>query len=40
MKVVFMGLGYIGLPSAALAASRGIQVVGVDTNPDVVESVN
>jgi UDP-N-acetyl-D-mannosaminuronic acid dehydrogenase len=40
MKTVFMGLGYIGLPSAALAASRGIQVVGVDINPDIVEKVN
>ena len=40
MKAVFMGLGYIGLPSAALAASRGIQVVGVDINPDVVAKVN
>jgi UDP-N-acetyl-D-mannosaminuronic acid dehydrogenase len=40
MKAVFMGLGYIGLPSAVLAASRGIQVVGVDTNPAVVETVN
>ncbi|MDR0719446.1 MAG: UDP-N-acetyl-D-mannosamine dehydrogenase [Treponema sp.] len=40
MKAVYMGLGYIGLPSAALTASYGIEVVGVDTNPDVVNIVN
>jgi UDP-N-acetyl-D-mannosaminuronic acid dehydrogenase len=40
MKAVFMGLGYIGLPSSALAASSGISVLGVDTNPDIVASVN
>lgn len=40
MKAVFMGLGYIGLPTAAVAASKGIQVVGVDVNPDVVDKVN
>lgn len=35
-----MGLGYIGLPTAAVAASRGIQVVGVDVNPEVVHTIN
>lgn len=40
MKAVFMGLGYIGLPTAAVAASKGIQVVGVDVNPAVVETIN
>jgi UDP-N-acetyl-D-mannosaminuronic acid dehydrogenase len=40
MQAVFMGLGYIGLPSAAVAASHGIRVLGVDINPDVVETVN
>ena len=40
MKAVFMGLGYIGLPTAAIAASRGIEVVGVDINPEVVETIN
>tara|TARA_B100001093_G_C26816557_1_gene1009998 strand:+ start:527 stop:1762 length:1236 start_codon:yes stop_codon:yes gene_type:complete len=39
-KVVFIGLGYIGLPSAAVIASRGINVVGVDNNPYVVETIN
>jgi UDP-N-acetyl-D-mannosaminuronic acid dehydrogenase len=40
MKAVFMGLGYIGLPSSALAASHGVDVVGVDINPEIVEMVN
>ena len=35
-----MGLGYIGLPTAAVTASKGIQVVGVDVNPTVVETIN
>lgn len=35
-----MGLGYIGLPTAAVAANHGIHVVGVDVNPEVVETVN
>ena len=40
MKAVFMGLGYIGLPTAAVAASKGIDVVGVDINPAVVDTIN
>ena len=40
MKALFMGLGYIGLPTAAVAASYGIEVVGVDINPHVVDTVN
>jgi UDP-N-acetyl-D-mannosaminuronic acid dehydrogenase len=40
MKAVFMGLGYIGLPTAAIAASKGIEVVGVDVNPNVVNTIN
>src|SRR5262249_42269853 len=38
-KVAVIGLGYIGLPTAALIASRGFDVVGVDTNPDIVKTV-
>jgi UDP-N-acetyl-D-mannosaminuronic acid dehydrogenase len=38
-KVVVIGLGYIGLPTAALIANRGIKVVGVDTNPNIVKTV-
>ena len=35
-----MGLGYIGLPTAAVAASKGINIVGVDVNPAVVDTIN
>lgn len=39
-KVVMMGLGYIGLPTAALIASKGTLVHGVDVNPQVVKTIN
>lgn len=39
-KVVMIGLGYIGLPTAALIANNSIQVHGVDINPQVVETIN
>jgi len=32
MLVQFIGLGYIGLPTAAVVAQRGISVQGVDVN--------
>lgn len=35
-----MGLGYIGLPTAIIAAKYGIQIIGVDINPKVVEMTN
>ena len=38
--VVVMGLGYIGLPTAAILASKGITVHGVDVNPTVIDAVN
>ena len=40
MKACFMGLGYIGLPTAIIAAKHGVQVIGVDVNPEVVEMTN
>ena len=40
MKACFMGLGYIGLPTAIIAAKHGVQVIGVDINPQVVEMTN
>ena len=40
MKACFMGLGYIGLPTAIIAAKHGIEVLGVDINPNVVEMTN
>lgn len=39
-KVVIIGLGYIGLPTAALIANNDIHVHGVDINPQVVETIN
>ena len=38
-KVAVVGLGYIGLPTAAVIASRGMHVVGIDTNEHVVKTV-
>lgn len=35
-----MGLGYIGLPTAIIAAKHGVDVVGVDINAKVVEKTN
>lgn len=35
-----MGLGYIGLPTAIIAAKHGIKITGVDINPKVVEMTN
>lgn len=40
IKASFVGLGYIGLPTAIIAAKHGVQVVGVDIDPDVVEQTN
>jgi UDP-N-acetyl-D-mannosaminuronic acid dehydrogenase len=38
--VCVVGLGYIGLPTAALLASHGFNVVGVDLNTHAVETIN
>ena len=35
-----MGLGYIGLPTAAMFASSGLRVLGVDVNPKTVKTIN
>lgn len=40
MKACFIGLGYIGLPTSIIAAKHGVEVVGVDINPKVVEMTN
>lgn len=39
-KVNILGLGYIGLPTAALIASKGLKVIGVDIKEDVVGKIN
>jgi UDP-N-acetyl-D-mannosaminuronic acid dehydrogenase len=38
--VCVIGLGYIGLPTAALLAGKGYQVIGVDISPKTVEMIN
>lgn len=38
--ISIIGLGYIGLPTATLFASRKLRVVGVDVSPGVVETIN
>lgn len=39
-SVCVVGLGYIGLPTAAFIASKGVKVTGVDVNPEFVDSIN
>ncbi|MBQ3920623.1 MAG: nucleotide sugar dehydrogenase [Firmicutes bacterium] len=40
MKLSVTGLGYIGLPTAAMFAKAGLEVVGVDKNTRVVDALN
>ena len=40
MKICIVGQGYIGLPTAALFAKKGCEVLGVDVNNDIVEKLN
>lgn len=39
-RICVVGLGYIGLPVAALLASRGMEVIGVDINQNAVDTIN
>ncbi len=39
-KICVIGLGYVGLPTAAVFASRGLTVLGVDTNAATVNLIN
>lgn len=39
MKVCVVGLGYIGLPTALMLASHGVEVDAVDCNPEIVEKL-
>jgi len=38
-KICILGLGYIGLPTASMFAANGLQVLGVDVNPQVIETL-
>ena len=40
LVISVIGLGYIGLPTAAMFASRKVPVVGVDVNPATVATIN
>ena len=39
-RISVIGLGYIGLPTAAMFASRKVEVVGVDVNQQAVDTIN
>lgn len=39
-KICVLGLGYIGLPTAAMFATHGFEVVGIDVNEQVVRTLN
>ncbi len=39
-NVCVIGLGYIGLPTASVLATKGFHVFGTDVRPDVVETIN
>src|SRR5689334_21061172 len=39
-KLCVIGLGYIGLPTASTFAMQGINVIGVDVNSHVIETLN
>jgi len=38
-RICVLGLGYIGLPTASTFATQGLQVVGVDINPQVINTL-
>ena len=40
MIVSVIGLGYIGLPAAAVLASKDVMVIGVDVNQNTVDTIN
>ena len=40
MKICTVGLGYIGLPTSAMFAHHGANVIGVDINIDIVNTLN
>lgn len=40
IDICVIGLGYIGLPTASVFASNGYQVLGVDVNPRIVDTIN
>jgi UDP-N-acetyl-D-mannosaminuronic acid dehydrogenase len=39
-RIAVHGLGYVGLPVAAVLASRGFDVTGIDISPHIVDTIN
>ena len=39
-KICVIGLGYIGLPTAATFAAHGLNILGVDIQPEIIETLN
>ncbi|MBI3152943.1 MAG: nucleotide sugar dehydrogenase [Chloroflexi bacterium] len=39
-KICVIGLGYIGLPTASTFAANGVNVLGMDINPHIIETLN
>lgn len=39
MKISVIGIGYIGLPTAAILATHGFEVIGVDVNESLINNV-
>lgn len=39
-RISVIGLGYIGLPTAAIIASRGFEVIGIDVDQHAVDTIN
>ncbi len=39
-KICVLGLGYVGLPTASLLATKGYAVSGIDVKKEVVEQIN
>ena len=39
-KICVMGLGYIGLPTASVLATKGFDVLGVDVRQDIIDTIN
>jgi UDPglucose 6-dehydrogenase len=40
MRIAVIGLGKLGAPLAAVLASKGNDVLGIDVNPEAVQLVN
>ena len=40
LSLCVLGLGYIGLPTASIFATKGRRVLGVDVSASVVETIN